>query len=115
MMPWLIRRYGKILKIKQMNNIHSLPLFLLISSVLVFFSNPLSNAVSRYQETRADAYAMELVEDPEAAVSSFQQLTKAGLGEVNPSALVKWFRYSHPPMLERINKVADQTEEEKNW
>ena len=112
MMPWLIRRYGKILKIKQMNNIHSLPLFLLISSVLVFFSNPLSNAVSRYQETRADAYAMELVEDPEAAVSSFQQLTKAGLGEVNPSPLVKWFRYSHPPMLERITKVAEQNGEE---
>ena len=106
-MPWMIRRYGSILKIKQMSNIHSLPLFLLISSFLLFFSSPLSNAISRYQEVRADAYAMELVEDPEAAVSSFQQLTKAGLGEVNPSLLVKWFRYSHPPMVERIINVKD--------
>ena len=112
-MPWMIQRYGSVLKIKQMSNINSLPLFLLISSFLLFFSSPLSNAISRYQEVRADEYAMELVEDPEAAVSTFQQLTKAGLGEVNPSALVKWFRYSHPPMLERINKVAEQTEEEK--
>ena len=111
-MPWTIRRYGSILKIKKMSNIHSLPLFLLISSVLLFFSSPLSNVVSRYQEVRADEYAMELVEDPEAAVSSFQQLTKAGLSEVNPSALVKWFRYSHPPMLERINKVAEEAEED---
>ena len=111
-MPWMIRRYGKILKIKQMSNIHSLPLFLLISSFLLFFSSPLSNAISRYQEVRADEYAMELVEDPEAAVSTFQQLTKAGLSEVNPSKLVKWFRYSHPPMLDRITKVTDQTEEE---
>ncbi len=111
-MPWMIGRYGSLLKIKQMSNIHSLPLFLLISSFLVFFSSPLSNAVSRYQEVRADEYAMELVENPEAAVSTFQQLTKSGLSEVNPSALVKWFRYSHPPMLERINKVADQVEEE---
>ena len=107
MMPWIIRRYGSTLKIKQMSNIHSLPLFLLISSFLLFFSSPLSNAVSRYQEVRADAYAMELVEDPEAAVTSFQQLTKAGLGEVNPSLLVKWFRYSHPPMVERIMNVKD--------
>lgn len=106
-MPWVIRRYGSILKIKQMSNIHSLPLFLLISSFLLFFSSPLSNAISRYQEVRADEYAMELVENPEAAISTFQQLTKAGLSEVHPSVLVKWFRYSHPPMLERINKVAD--------
>lgn len=113
-MPWMIRRYGPILKIKQMSNIHSLPLFLLISSFLVFFSSPLFNAVSRYQEARADEYAMELMGNPEAAVSTFQQLTKVGLGEVNPSVLVKWFRYSHPPMLERINNVSDQAEKELN-
>ncbi|MGE7023052.1 M48 family metallopeptidase [Solibacillus cecembensis] len=113
-MPWMIRRYGSILKIKQMSSIHSLPLFLLISSFLVFFSSPLSNAVSRYQEARADEYAMELMENPEAAISTFQQLTKVGLGEVNPSVLVKWFRYSHPPMLERINNVADQADKELN-
>ncbi|WP_336046202.1 M48 family metallopeptidase [Solibacillus ferritrahens] len=111
-MPSMINRYGSILKVKKLSNISSLPLFLLISSFLLFFSNPLSNAVSRYQEVRADEYAMELVENPEAAISTFQQLTKAGLGEVNPSTLVKWFRYSHPPMLERINKVAEQADEE---
>ena len=104
-MPWFIRRYGAQLKIEKMSNIHSLPLFLLISSVLLFFSSPLSNAISRYQEVRADEYAMELVEDPEAAVSSFQNLTKSGLSEVNPPTLVKWFRYSHPPMIERIINV----------
>ena len=104
-MPWMIRRYGSILKIKQMSNIQSFPLFLLISSFLLFFSSPLSNVVSRYQEVRADEYAMELMENPEAAVSTFQQLTKSGLGEVNPPVLVKWFRYSHPPMVERIINV----------
>ena len=57
---------------------------------------------------------MELVENPEAAVSTFQHLTKAGLSEVNQTALVKWFRYSHPPMIERINKVANEAEEESN-
>lgn len=111
-MPWLIHRYGPIFKIKEMSNLNSLPLFLLISSFLVFFSSPLSNSISRYQEIRADEFAMELVENPDAAVSSFQQLTKAGLSEVNPPALVKWFRYTHPPMLERINKVAEEVKDE---
>ncbi|MBK3495002.1 M48 family metallopeptidase [Viridibacillus sp. YIM B01967] len=109
-MTRIIARYGKVLKITRMNDIHSLPLFLLITSFLLFASSPLSNYISRYQESRADQYAIELTGDQEAAVSSFQELTKAGLSEVNPPKLVKWFRYTHPPMLERIIKVAEKQE-----
>lgn len=111
-MPRIIQRYGSIPKIKEMGNLNSLPLFLIISSFLLFFSSPLSNAISRYRENRADEFAIELVENPEAAISSFQQLTKAGLSEVNPPALVKWFRYTHPPMLERINNIAEEIDED---
>ncbi|MFF2753073.1 M48 family metallopeptidase [Psychrobacillus sp. NPDC058041] len=113
LMPWVIAHFGGILKIQRINAVHSLPLFLLFSSFLLFASSPLSNYISRYQETRADLYAMELVADPDAAVSTFQELTKAGLSEVNPPILVKWFRYSHPPMLERINKVANEIGKEE--
>ena len=108
-LPWVIDRFGRDLKITRINAIHSLPLFLLITSFLLFASSPLTNYISRYQEARADEYAMELVNDPTAAVSTFQKLTKAGLNEVNPPFLVKWFRYSHPTMLERINNVANET------
>lgn len=107
LMPWFIRKYGKILKIESLQQIHSLPLLLLISSFLLFFSNPLFNTVSRYQEARADQFAIEIVENPEAAISGFQKLAKAGLSEVNPPTLVKWFRYTHPPMLERINTIEE--------
>lgn len=110
LMPWIILHFGRILKIKRLNAIHSLPLFLLITSFLLFVSSPISNYVSRYQETRADQYAIELVHDTEAAVSTFQALTKAGLNEVNPPLLVKWFRYGHPTMLERITRVASEKE-----
>lgn len=107
-MPWIITRYGKILKISRINDISSLPLFLLITSMLLFVSSPVTNYVSRYQESRADQFAMELMNDPKAAVSGFQKLTKAGLSEVNPPELIKWFRYTHPPMLERINHVSEE-------
>lgn len=110
--PWIIVKFGRGLKVKSMNNIHSLPLILLITSMLLFLSNPLTNFISRYQETRADLYAIDLVEDKYASVTAFQQLTKAGLSEVNPPSLVKWFRYTHPPMLERINRVAEYGEKE---
>ena len=110
LMPWIINRYGSILNIKQINAIHSYPLLLLLSSVLLFAASPLSNFVSRHQELRADNYALELVDDRDAAVSTFQQLSIAGLSEVNPPQLVKWFRYSHPTMLERINNVGNLQE-----
>lgn len=112
-MTWIIARHGRVLKLKKISDISSLPLFLLITSMLLFASSPISNYVSRYQESRADQYAIELMGDKEAAVTAFQKLTKSGLSEVNPPLLVKWFRYTHPPMLERIYKVADQTSVEE--
>ena len=110
----LISRYGQVLKINKISSIRSYPLFLLITSILLFASNPVSNFISRYQETRADQYAINLMNDREAAVTAFQKLTISGLSEVNPPLLVKWFRYTHPPMLERIYKVADTAEHKQN-
>lgn len=100
-----VRIHGNRLKITGVARISSLPLFLLITSILLFAASPLSNWVSRYQEMRADRYAIELTEDKEAGVSSFQALIKAGLSQVHPPFLVKIFRYSHPTMLERIEMI----------
>ncbi|MEG0260535.1 MAG: M48 family metallopeptidase [Lysinibacillus sp.] len=113
LMRWMIRRYGQVLKINKVSDIRSLPLFLLITAMLLFASSPLSNLYSRYQETRADEYAIALTGDNEAAVTAFQKLAKSGLSEVNPPLLVKWFRYSHPTMLERIQGVAGEEGKEE--
>ncbi|GIN73989.1 metalloprotease [Bacillus sp. J14TS2] len=103
---WLARR-GKAWKVEKMSNLSSLPVFLLITSVLLFAASPLTNMVSRYQESRADTYAVEMTQDKAAGIESFQSLTKAGLSQVNPPLLVKLFRYGHPTMLERIKKIEE--------
>lgn len=107
LMNGIIRRWGRILKIPSVSSISSLPLFLLITSVLLFLSSPLSNYVSRYEELRADRYAIEMTKDQDSAISAFQELTRSGLSQVNPPLLVKWLRYTHPTMLERISTVED--------
>ncbi|PLR75398.1 peptidase M48 [Bacillus sp. V3-13] len=101
-MNWAISRWGKEFKVDHVHDLRSLPLFLMILSMLMFAASPLTNFVSRYQESQADLYAIEMTKDPEAAISSFQELTRAGLSQVNPPLLVKIFRYGHPTMLERI-------------
>lgn len=107
-----IKRFGHTLKLKENNDIVSLPLFLLLISMLSFVASPMTNTVSRYQEHAADKYAIEMTKDEDAAVQSFQKLTKAGLSEVNPPYLVKIFRYGHPTMLERITFLENYDEED---
>lgn len=79
----------------------------MILSMLLFASSPLTNLASRYEETRADRYAIQMTKNPEAAISSFQELTRSGLSEVNPPLLVKIFRYTHPSMLDRISMLEE--------
>jgi STE24 endopeptidase len=98
----VVKRWGKLLHLSDHRDISSLPLILLIISMLAFTSSPLTNAASRYQEHAADKYAIKLTGNPEAAISSFQKLTKSGLSQVHPPFLVKLFRYGHPTILERI-------------
>jgi Zn-dependent protease with chaperone function len=114
MMNWMVNRWGRELKISDVRDIRSLPLFLLIISVLLFASSPLTNLVSRYEELRADQYAINMTKNPEAAISSFQKLTKSGLSQVNPPLLVKIFRYDHPTMLERIGMLEEYEVQHKN-
>ncbi|MGN1401454.1 MAG: M48 family metallopeptidase [Bacillus sp. (in: firmicutes)] len=111
MMEYIINRWGDGLRVKSVNSSSALLVFLCIFSFLSFVSSPFSNAVSRYQETRADAYAMKITNDPEAAVKTFQELSKSSLSQVNPPGLVKIFRYSHPTMLERISSVEQSGDE----
>lgn len=112
-MNYVIARWGDAFKISSVNDISSLPLFLMILSMLMFIASPLSNTVSRYQETRADRYAIEMTDNTEAAIGTFQELTKAGLSQVNPPLLVKIFRYGHPTMLERISMIEDYEVQKK--
>ncbi len=106
-MNWGVSKWGKELKIASVSDVRSFPLFLMILSMLMFASSPLSNFVSRYQETRADRYAIQMTKNSEAAIDSFQKLTKSGLSQVNPPLLVKIFRYGHPTMLERISRLEE--------
>ena len=112
LMARTIRRHGKSLNIQRMESIHSLPLYLLLSSVILFAADPLSNAISRHEEVLADRYALELVKNEEDAISTFQALAKSSLSETNPPLLVKWFRYSHPPLIDRIYNAKKQKQDE---
>jgi STE24 endopeptidase len=58
--------------------------------------------MSRAHERRADNYALETTRQPAAFISAMKRLSQQNLAEENPSRLVQWLFYSHPPIRERI-------------
>ncbi|MBM7702651.1 M48 family metallopeptidase [Metabacillus iocasae] len=102
-----IRKWGHVLHLSSIRDLSSLPLILLLFSLMTFMISPFTNVISRSHELQSDTYAIELTGDHQAAVKTFQELTKSGLSQVNPPYLVKVFRYSHPTILERIQFIEE--------
>jgi STE24 endopeptidase len=80
-----------------------LPLLLLVGGVCAFVFTPLANAMSRGHERRADRYALDTTQQPEAFISAMKRLSQQNLAEENPSRAVQWLFYSHPPIRDRID------------
>lgn len=106
---FLLRNYGNLLKMKH-GELATLPIILLIISLLSFAASPMTNTISRSYEYQSDRYAIDLTNNPDAAISTFHKLSTEGLSDVNPPAIVKIFRYTHPPMVERITHIRDYSE-----
>jgi STE24 endopeptidase len=79
-----------------------LPLLLLAAGGVSMVMMPVAHALSRAYERRADRFALELTKNPGAFVSAMRRLGAQNLAEEDPSKIVQWLFYSHPPIRERI-------------
>ncbi|GBF10221.1 M48 family metallopeptidase [Tepidibacillus sp. HK-1] len=105
---WLVDRFGYAWGVQKVGDLRSLPLFLLLLSVITFAISPIENTISRQSERAADQYGIQMTQNAEAAISSFQKLTVNSLTEPNPPELVKIFLYSHPTMAERLYTISQE-------
>ena len=85
-----------------------LPLLLFVIGTMSLVVTPLLHAVSRFNERRADRYALSLTSRPAAFISALRRLGSQNLAEENPSRPVVWMFHSHPPIEERIAAVTAQ-------
>jgi STE24 endopeptidase len=65
-------------------------------------TTPFVNAWSRRNEHRADRFALELTDRPDAFVSAMRRLAAQNLAEERPSTATLWLFHTHPPFDERI-------------
>jgi STE24 endopeptidase len=79
-----------------------IPLMLLAAGSVSLAMMPVAHAMSRAYERRADRFALALTNNPHAFISAMRRLGAQNLAEEQPSTIVQWLFYSHPPMRERI-------------
>ena len=103
----VIGQYGGRTGVEGEGDLASLPVMLLVLTLLTFFSSPLVNGISRHYEHQADQFALEVtygvVPNPNAAEArAFQILGEQDLSDPDPSPFIVFWLYSHPPLDQRI-------------
>jgi STE24 endopeptidase len=100
--PRIINRFKNRLKIENMADVASLPLILLIFSIYSIITMPITPAFSRHLERQADKFALDMTQNKEAFISTMNELAYMNLSDPNPSPVIEFLLYDHPPISKRI-------------
>lgn len=98
----MVSRFGNRFGFLTLDDVASLPLFLLLGNLFVLTASPIGLAYSRYQEHEADRFALELTHDNHAGASSFVTMQQENLSNPRPGPLSVLWRSTHPSLAERI-------------
>ena len=104
---WMVVRYGARWGIPELADWSSLPLLMLVLSVLVFFATPAFNGVSRHYEHQADQYGLEVIHGlvPDAslnAANAFQKLGEVSLDYPYVNKFWEFWAWNHPTISDRM-------------
>jgi Zn-dependent protease with chaperone function len=107
----MLARWGETWKIRSIDDWASLPLLLLLLSVLSFLATPMLNAISRHYEHEAERYGIEVIHGivpntHQVAAHYFEKSGEINLNDPHPSGWVKFWFYDHPTRPERVRFVA---------
>jgi Zn-dependent protease with chaperone function len=105
-----LRLFGKNWQIQTLGDWSSLPLLILLASLLSFIGEPLGSTFSRWEEHHADIYGLSVTrpitnDALQVAAQAFQVLGEKSFSYPNPSPLLVFWSYSHPPIAERIRFI----------
>jgi STE24 endopeptidase len=98
----VLLRMAGVAGLRGVDDVAGLPLLLLAAGAVSLVMVPAAHAMSRAFERRADRFALDLTRNPVAFISAMRRLGAQNLAEEDPSRIVQWLFYSHPPMRDRI-------------
>lgn len=100
---WMVSAFKPQLGFETVQDIASLPLFLLLINVFSLFIAPVVNAYSRSLEKEADTFALELTRNNYAAGTALVALATDNLVHPRPGSIYKIWLSTHPPLAERVD------------
>lgn len=74
-------------------------------SLLGYFAQPLGSGIFRKFEREADDFVLGLMRTAHPLCSALKRLASDNLANLTPHPLYAWFYYSHPPLVERIERL----------
>ena len=98
----IVARWADRFGFSDIADVASLPLLLLVTSVLSLVIAPAQLALTRHLEHEADRFGLEITQTNHSAGTAFVKLQEDALGNPWPGPLFKLWRASHPPLGERI-------------
>ncbi len=105
---WAVPRWRSWSGVNELKEWGSLTIILFFLTILSFVASPVFNGISRHYEHQADIYGLEVTHGliPDArqnAAQAFQILGEVDLADPSPNEFIKIWRYSHPPVSERVD------------
>jgi STE24 endopeptidase len=83
----------------------AVPAVALALAIVVPLTTIVSNQLSRDVERRADAFSLELTDDPQALIDLQRRLSITNVGDPDPPALARFLLGTHPTTLQRIGQA----------
>lgn len=80
----------------------TLPLLIVAMTIYGLVTMPLGNIWSRWREVKADTYALQITQKPQAFISAMTRLANQNLADTEPPAWVEFFLHSHPSIGKRV-------------
>jgi len=99
---WLLGRFGGRWGFTELHDLASLPLFALTLGLLLFVLQPIDVGYTRTVEHEADVFGLEVTKTNDAATRAFIKLGSQNRSDPEPAPIVKFWLYSHPPLVERV-------------
>jgi STE24 endopeptidase len=101
----IVQKYESRLGFREISDVASLPLLLLIFAILFFLFGPIFNLYSRHQEAEADWYGLVSTGYWQAEIEVDKKLGE--YREMDPNPVIEFLFFDHPSGKNRIRMALD--------